>query len=128
MALFAGSPLSWNEQRALAQIALATKALPSPATFSPTGWSRMMERLRLTGFAARLVDGSYAITDAGRNHLHHLVIEAEARSGTALGNYNEAKERGNSKRAEQQLAASQEWLDVANELRGWGAGESRIRL
>ena len=49
------------------------------------------------------------------------IAHAEAMAARYLGNYNEAVEAGRPKTAEKMLAKSQHWLDVANDLRGWGA-------
>ena len=48
------------------------------------------------------------------------IVHAEAMSARYLGNYNEALAAGRTKSAETLLAKSQQWLDVANNLRGWG--------
>lgn len=48
------------------------------------------------------------------------IDHAEAMSSRYLGNYNEDLAAGRTKRAEQMLAKSQYWLDMANKLRGWG--------
>lgn len=55
--------------------------------------------------------------------LAEQIADAEAKAGTALGNYNEAVETGRrvlGVSAEQWLERSQRWLDRANDLRGWG--------
>ncbi len=48
------------------------------------------------------------------------IAHAEAMAARYLGNYNEAVAAGRAKHAEKLLAKSQHWLDVANDLRGWG--------
>jgi hypothetical protein len=48
------------------------------------------------------------------------IVHAEAMSSRYLGNHNEALAAGRVKSAEKMLAKSQHWLDVANNLRGWG--------
>jgi hypothetical protein len=48
------------------------------------------------------------------------IAPAEAMSARYLGNYNEEMASGREPRAEKMLAKSQHWLDVANDLRGWG--------
>ena len=48
------------------------------------------------------------------------IVHAEAMSARYLGNYNEALAAGRTKSAETLLAKSQHWLDIANNLRGWG--------
>jgi hypothetical protein len=48
------------------------------------------------------------------------IAHAEAMSARYLGNYNEAVAAGREQRAKKMLAKSQHWLDVANDLRGWG--------
>ena len=53
--------------------------------------------------------------------LQERITHAEAMAARYLGNYNEALEAGRSKSAEKLLAKAQHWLDVANDLRGWGA-------
>jgi hypothetical protein len=50
------------------------------------------------------------------------IAHAEAMSARHLGNYNELKARGAMKTANQHLAKSQYWLDMANRLRGNGDG------
>lgn len=55
-------------------------------------------------------------TEGGRA----MVVDAEAEASRALANSNEARERGRAAEAERHLAASQRWLDKANDLRGWG--------
>lgn len=52
--------------------------------------------------------------------LNERIADAEARASTALGNYNEAAERGQRVRAEKELEKAQYWLDRANKLRGNG--------
>jgi hypothetical protein len=48
------------------------------------------------------------------------VVHAEMMAARYLGDYNEALEAGRPKAAEKLFAKSQYWLDVANDLRGWG--------
>lgn len=48
------------------------------------------------------------------------IVHAEAMAARYLGNYNEDLAAGRAKGAEKMLAKSQYWLDVANDLRGWG--------
>lgn len=51
--------------------------------------------------------------------LSERIVDAEARSGTALADANEAAERGAKATAERLYQRSQYWLDKANTLRGW---------
>lgn len=46
------------------------------------------------------------------------IVHAEAMSARYLGNYNEALAAGRASAAAK--LQSQHWLDVANDLRGWG--------
>ena len=48
------------------------------------------------------------------------IVHAEMLASRYLGNYNASREAGRTKAAEKWLAKSQHWLDVANDLRGWG--------
>ena len=48
------------------------------------------------------------------------IVHAEMMAARYLGNYNESLEAGRAKAAEKWLAKSQYWLDIANDLRGWG--------
>jgi hypothetical protein len=57
---------------------------------------------------------------ATKRSVEERIARAEALSARYLGNYNEALEAGRMKSAEKLLAKSQHWLDVANNLRGWG--------
>lgn len=50
--------------------------------------------------------------------LSERIADAEARAGSALGNANEARERGQVRAAARYDAAAQRWLDEANRLRG----------
>ena len=52
--------------------------------------------------------------------LAERIAHAEAMSARYLGNYNEDVAAGRMKTAEKMLAKSQYWLDVTNNLRGWG--------
>lgn len=94
-----------------------------PKGFAKASWNRMMDRLCALGLARPYLHGGYQITGAGRD-MHHLhVVDAEARSGVALGNANEARERGDDRRTEHWDKIAQKWLDEANELRRCGEGK-----
>ena len=57
---------------------------------------------------------------ATKRSVEARIVDAEALSARHLGNYNEALAAGRTKSAEKLLAKAQHWLDVANNLRGWG--------
>ena len=57
---------------------------------------------------------------APKRTVEERIVHAEMMSARYLGNYNESLEAGRVKAAEKWLAKSQYWLDVANDLRGWG--------
>ena len=50
--------------------------------------------------------------------LSERIADAEARAGSALGNANEARDRGHARAAARFDTAAQRWLDEANRLRG----------
>ena len=54
---------------------------------------------------------------AKKRTLAERLVDVEAYAERALGNYNEAAERGKPAHvAERYLATSQRWLDIANDL------------
>ena len=57
---------------------------------------------------------------ATKRTVEERITHAEAMSARYLGNYNEELAAGRTKGAEKMLSKSQYWLDVANNLRGWG--------
>ena len=69
--------------------------------------------------------GSWAgfeITEAGREALRKAIIDAESEAARTLANGNDAKEKGKPEIAQRWYDRSQTWLDLANDLRGWGDG------
>lgn len=58
-----------------------------------------------------------------RRPLNERIADAEAKASTALGNANEAREKGRpTSTVERYEATAQKWLDAANRLRGHGDG------
>jgi hypothetical protein len=61
-------------------------------------------------------------TGRPRRTVHERIVDAETRSARALGNANEARERGRPHAEARWLYSAQKWLDTANRLRGYGDG------
>lgn len=58
-----------------------------------------------------------------RRSVQERIADAEDKSARALGNANEAREKGRPERVvDRYMATAQKWLDVANKLRGNGDG------
>lgn len=104
---------------------MATENAVSAAT-----WSNLVGRGLLTmhsdgrptyGNAPRAERGRNGyLTELGRAAIQAAIVHAEAEAARHLGNYNEETTRGDTVKATRSLAASQRWLDKANDLRGWG--------